>query len=78
MFNNIFNSKKVVAVTIKLDRNVTLTLTPVVGGGVDAVLTETHGVFERKEKAYFLQLSDLVSSLKLTDADIISRLSKAF
>ena len=78
MFSNIFNSNKKTTVVVKLDTNVTLTLTPVVGGGVDATLTETRGVFERKEKAYFLELKDLMKSLRLTDADIIRKLEKAF
>ena len=80
MFSNIFNSNsRKTTVVVNLDRNVKLTLVPVDGGeGVDAVLTEVRGVFERREKAYFLELDELVKALKLTDDDLIRKLSKAF
>ena len=75
MLFNLFNSKK--TVTVQLDRNVKLALTPTVGG-VNAELTETTDMFLRQERAFFATLDDLVKSLGLTDNVIIRKLSKAF
>ena len=77
MFNirNLFNHKS--EVTVNLASNVSLTLVPVTGG-VNATLTENTGMFIRNERCYFASLSDLVSSLRLTDDRVIRKLSKAF
>ena len=72
---NIFNRKTVV--TVDLDTNVRLTVEPTVGG-VNAVLTETGEMFTRNERCYFATLNDLCDSLRLTDDQIVKKLSKAF
>ena len=72
---NIFNSKR--TVSIQLDRNVQLTVTPT-AGGVHAVLTEDTGMFRRQEKAFFATLEDLTRSLRISDESIARKLSKAF
>ena len=75
LFKNILNHKK--EVTVKLDTNATLTVTPA-AGGVNAVLTETGEMFTRTERAFFSTVDDLVKSLRLTDSEIIRKLAKAF
>ena len=75
MLFNLFNSKK--TVTVQLDRNVKLALTPTVGG-VNAELTETTDMFLRQERCYFSSLEELTRSLRLTDDRVIRKLSKAF
>ena len=50
LFSNIFNRKTVV--TVDLDTNVRLTVTPTVGGAY-ATIVENGDIFTRSEKAFF-------------------------
>ena len=73
LFNNLFKK----SVTVDLDSNVSLTLEPTVGG-VNAILEENGDIFCRREKAFFGTVEELIRSLRLTDEEIIKKLSKAF
>ena len=75
LFSNIFGKKEV---SVDLDTNVRLTVIPVTGGVVYAVLYKYDGIFTRQEHEWFTTLDDLVGSLNLTDETIIRKLSKAF
>ena len=75
-FKNIFNNKK--EVSINLDANVKLTVTPAAGGGARATLEEMGDIFTRTERCYFSTIDELITSLRLTDEKIVKKLSKAF
>ena len=77
MFNlfNIFGKKEV---TIQLDANVKLTVTPAVAGGAHAAIVEMGDIFCRQERCYFGTVEELIGALRLTDEKIIKKLSKAF
>ena len=73
LFNKLFKR----TVTVQLDDTTSLVLKPTVGGA-NATLTTFSGMFMRTERAFFSNLDELVNSLRLTDKQVVKKLSKAF